>query len=236
MVTRWILCVGMAVLFLAALAVPSPVAAKAQFGIAGFGGYESYSMSDVNDELIDEVNADPVVIAGGYQMDDISGGWGYGGGLRIITSEKIVIWIDYNRLAASSDLSIQGATFFVETPANSYLGTVAYLFPSASRARIGLAGGFGYYSSAGSVGFDVSGSSAAVDLEGNGFGFHGLVVLDATLSPAMHAEIGAGYRYAKTSDLTVDGVTAVTLSGEEASLDWSGFMSRVGLAFYFGNK
>lgn len=233
---KWIWCVGMAVLCLAAIVSPSPVSAKAQFGIAGFGGYESYSMSDVNDELIDEINEDPALMAGGYQMDDISGGWGYGGGLRIITSEKIVIWIDYNRLAASSDLSVMGATLSVDTPANSYLGTVAYLFPSTSRARVGLAGGFGYYSSAGAVTFDVSGSSATVDLEGNGFGFHGLAVLDATLSSTMHAEIGAGYRYAKTSDLTVDGVTAITSSGEDATLDWSGFMSRVGLAFYFGNK
>jgi hypothetical protein len=73
-------------------------------------------------------------------------------------------------------------------------------------------------------------------LEGSGFGVHGVGAMDVTLSAVAHLEANIGYRYAKTSDLTIDGVKAVTSSGDDATLDWSGLLTRVGFTFYFGSK
>jgi hypothetical protein len=50
----------------------------------------------------------------------------------------------------------------------------------------------------------------------------------------VHLEAAAGYRYGRTTDLTIAGQKALTASGDTFHLDWSGFMSRAGLSFYFG--
>ena len=222
----------MAVLFFALAAGAAPALAKADFGIAGFGGYESYSMSDLNDEIA-LVN---LFLAGtGYSMDDISGGFGYGGGFRIKPSEKILVSLDYMRLPASSTLSAFGSSVKISAPGNGYMGTVTYFFPSTSKAKFGIAGGLGWYS--GSATVDTSGASTAAELSGSGLGFQGLAALDAILSPTVHAEVAAGYRYARTGGVEDEnGDKIYNLSGDEATLDWSGFMSRAGLAFYFGKK
>ena len=60
--------------------------------------------------------------------------------------------------------------------------------------------------------------------------------MDVALSPTAHLEANVGYRYARTSDLTIGGVKATTADGDDATLDWSGLMSRAGLTFYFGAK
>ncbi|HET9251317.1 MAG TPA: outer membrane beta-barrel protein [Candidatus Eisenbacteria bacterium] len=214
------------------LAAPAPSHAETRFGIAGFAGYNSHSMEDAN-ELIDEVNDG---LAGtGFSMDEITSSWGFGGGLRIRPSgDKLMIALDYEKLNAGSELEVFGGSFEIETPADAFTGTLLYLFPSSSRARIGVGAGVGYYSGDGEIGADSAGVGFEIDVEGSGFGFHGLAALDYGISPVVHLEGSAGYRFAETSDLEVGGQTAYNLQGEEATLDWSGFMSRVGLAFYFG--
>jgi hypothetical protein len=213
------------------LPVPEPAGAETQFGVSVFGGYNSYAMDDAN-ELVDQVND---ALAGtGYSMDEISSGFAYGGGVRIRPSTSLMIALDYERLNASSELSIFDFDFELEVPADAFTGTLIYLFPSTSRARFGIGAGLGYYSSSGSLSADSSGVGIETDVEGSGIGFHGLGALDLAVSPVVHLEGMAGYRFAQTSDIEVAGDTAYNSEGEEATLDWSGFMSRVGLTFYFG--
>ena len=214
------------------LAGAGPVQAETQFGVAGFAGYNSYGMEDAN-ELIDEVN--DALLGSGYSMDEISSGIGFGGGLRIRPSSKVMIALDYERLNADSELSIFDFSFKLDVPANAFMGTAVYLFPSTSRAHFGIGAGLGYYTASGSLGADSSGVGGEIDVEGSGVGFHGLGALDFAISPVVHLEGMAGYRMAETSDLEVAGETAFNAEGEEATLDWSGFMSRVGLTFYFGS-
>lgn len=220
------------VLLAGAVILPRPALSAARAGIAFFAGYNSYSMSDVNDELVYEIN---VSIAGtGYAMDEITGGWGFGGGLRIQPVDQFMIALDYERLTAHTDVSIFATSFDIDTPANSFLGTVTYYFPASSKARVGIGAGLGLYTSAGSVGADSAGIGFQLDLDGSGIGFHGAASLDVGISPNVHFEALAGYRYAKTSDVEVGGSKAYTADGDEAQLDWSGLMSRVGLTFYIG--
>jgi hypothetical protein len=224
--------IALVALMAATFALPAPVLAKTDFGVAAFGGYGSYSMSDIND-LIGAVNL--VLVGTGYSMDDVSSGFGYGGGVRIVPSEKFLISLDYTRLAASSELSVLGSNLKLNVPGNGWTGTLTYYLSSTSKTKLGIAGGLGYYT--GSATTDTSGTSTGGKLSGHGVGFHGLGVLDATLSPTVHAEVAAGYRYAKTGGVEDEtGASIQNFSGDDFTLDWSGFMSRVGLAFYFGKK
>lgn len=222
----------LAVIAIALLIVaPTTLHAETQFGIAAFAGYNSYSMDDAN-ELIDEIN--DALAGSGYSMDEISSGFAFGGGVRIRPSSQMMIALDYERLNASSDLSIFDFGFELSVPANAFTGTAFYYFPSTSRARFGVGAGLGYYTSSGSLSADSSGVGVEADVEGSGIGFHGLAAVDVAISPVVHLEGAGGYRFAETSDVEVADETAYNAEGDEATLDWSGFMSRIGLTFYFG--
>lgn len=62
-----------------------------------------------------------------------------------------------------------------------------------------------------------------------------LGVMDYEASKQVHLGVRVGYRIAKTSDLEdSDGDKILNLDGSEATADWSGVMSRVGLTFLLG--
>ncbi len=221
---------ALAALFAAAAAPAS--AGSADFGIGLFGGYNSYSMNDVNDD-INSTND-----FYGTTIDEISGGVGFGGGLRIRTGPSMILAVDYERLTGSTSGSgTSGAVTYdadLDLPANAIVAGVTYLFPSASKARFGLSGGIGYYSADGQVQLTaddgVNSITLVGDASGSGIGFHAAGAVDVSLSPVAHLEGMAGYRVAKTGNLEVDGTEIPDYSAE-----WSGFMSRVGFSFFFGN-
>jgi hypothetical protein len=215
------------------LAAAPEAGAQTRFGIAVFGGFNGHSMDDVN-EFIEAVN-DSVLGGTGFAMDQVKDSWSYGAGVRIRPSgDKLMIALDYERLMAQSELDVFSGSVELDVPASAFTGTAFYFFPSTSRARFGLGAGIGYYTSSGSFGAEDSGVGFEVDVEGSGVGFHGLGAVDVALSPAVHLEGAAGYRFAETSDLEIAEEKVYTPDGDEASIDWSGFMSRLGLTFYFG--
>jgi hypothetical protein len=223
------------VLLLAALAAPAStcLAGRTLWGVGAFGSYNTYAMSDVNDE-IDAINV-LLELAGLSPMDNVKSGIGYGGGLRAIFSDKVMVSLDYERLTGDTSVTDGVDRLEYDLPCDAVLATVAYRFPGSGKARFGLGGGLGYYSSAASISVDAAsiGESVTGDITGSGIGFHGVGLVDVALSPAVHLEAQAGYRYGKTGDVSIE---AAGLSQEipDYSLDWSGFMSRVGLAIYFG--
>lgn len=222
---------------LAALpSLPGLAFAAGEWGVGGFGGYNTYAMSDLNDEVVDPIN---VLLTGtGYSMDEVKGGVGFGGGLRYRTPGNLLVGVDFERLNGSTDLTVPGGSFEITTPANAVSTTILYMFPSASKARFGLGGGVGVYWSSGDLKlFDSSTMTEETEsMEGTGFGLHGVGAMDLTLSESAHLEANVGYRYAKTSDLTIAGTKQLTSSGDDATLDWSGILTRVGVTFYFGTK
>ena len=210
--------------------------ASGQWGVSGFAGYQTYSMSDLNDELITPIN---LALSGtGFSMDKITTGIGFGGGIRYRTSGNLTIGVDYERLDGSSKLEVPGGSFEISTPADVVSATVVYFFPSESKVRFGVGGGLGAYTSAGKAKvYDSSTLQEETEkLEGKGLGAHGVGTMDLTLSSVAHLDANIGYRYAKTRDLVIAGEKALTASGDDAVLDWSGLLTRVGFTFYFGSK
>ena len=207
------------------LAVPAG-AAEAKFGIGIFGGYNAFAM-----ELNDLSSVTPIF--------DISGGVGFGGGVRIRTSRSLLLSLDFERLTAS--MSSSGATGGVsykadlDMPANAIVGGATYYFLHSSRARFGLTGGLGYYKADGRGTIDlddgVNTFTRSGDVTGGGVGLHAGGALDVSMSPVAQFEAMIGYRMAKASDL--EDRERTTIHG---SADWSGFMSRAGFSLFFGSQ
>lgn len=233
-----------ALLFLAAIAlVVSPPMSfakdKVQFGISGFGGYNTYAMDDLNNELIDPVNADPTVAAAGISLDKVSKGFGLGGGVHAWMTKDLVISAEYERLMAGTkdEGNVLGSPVAIEikAPASAFVLTAAHLFPSESKCRFGLGAGIGYYSTSGTL--EVSGTGGAFNdkVKGNGVGFHALGVMDYAATSQVHLGVRAGYRMAKASDLEdSSGVKLLNTDGSESQADWSGLMTRAGITLLLG--
>ena len=213
--------------------VPSHAHAKTRAGVALFGGFHNYTMTDVNQTFIAPLNNYLGLVDA---LKDIKSGWGVGSGLRVRPSSALLIALDYERLFARSDFTTFMLAFRVDTPANAFTLTSTYLFPSSGKGRFGIGLGLGYYRSAGSIGIDTLGVATRTDLVGSGVGFHGLVSFDTEISPNVHFEGNGGFRYAKTTDVKVEDVTILNADGSKATIDWSGLMTRAGLTFYFGEQ
>lgn len=206
-----------------------------RLALAIHAGYNHYKMTDVNEDLIGH-SINEVILGGtGFALREITGGLGFGAGLRFLPTKRLSLTVDYDRLTAKSHLSLFTIDFNVTAPAHALTGTAIFWFPSSTRVRGGVGAGGGYYWSDGSFGADTSGVGITVAMTGSGPGFHGMGVLDYTISPNVHFEGSAGLRFAKTKDLEIEGQPAKTEDGSEATLDWSGLMTRAALVFYFGN-
>jgi hypothetical protein len=211
-------------LILVGIGASSPARSEMRWGFGAFGGYSTYSMSDINN-LIGSINTALAVAGAPVRLDEINGGMSFGGGLRAIPSESWRLSLDYERLMGSSEIELGGDSFEINTPANVVSATAAYLFPASGKARFGLGAGPALYLADGSIESVDSSGTESSSFSGTGVGLHLLGVGEIAFSPKVHLELGAGYRVAKAS-LSVDDVET------DADLDWSGFMSRVGLAFY----
>ena len=224
----------MALPFALLLLVPMHAWAASPVALAIHAGYSEYAMTDVNQDLITH-SINEVFLGGtGFALKEIHGGISFGAGLRFHPSKRVSLAVDYDRLTAKSHLSLFTIDFNVQAPAHALTGSAIYWFPSSTRVHGGIGGGGGYYWSNGSFGADTSGVGLTVPMKGSGPGFHGMGLLDYQISPNVHFEGSAGFRWAETTDLEIEGEKAVTADGSAATLDWSGFMTRAGLTFTFG--
>ena len=242
---------SLALAVIALLALPSMAFAKekTQFGITGFGGYNTYKMTDLNDE-ISILNTDLTTI--GAKLDDVKHGIDLGGGLCAWVSKDFLVSAEYERLFAktSTDGNYLGTPYSLELkiPANAISLSGGYYFPSPSKVRFGLGAGVGYYWTKASISATVNGSPALSDslneIKGHGFGFHGVGLLDYAATPQVHLGVQVGYRYAKTTELKDKGDNViykddpVTLEAttDKMKADWSGLVARGGITFLFGKS
>jgi hypothetical protein len=194
---------------LAAMAMLPGAASAMTFGGEVFGAYNTYAMEDVND-VIDDANSL------GADFDEFGSGLTGGLGLRMWASPQFMLAAHWEPLFLETEDS--GTT--INMDANSFQLTGGWFFPSTSNARYGIGGGLGYYTLGGEISDD---TGTLAEADGSGVGFHLLGMGEWTMSPGFALTGGAGYRFA---DIEIDDA-----GGDTA--DYSGFMGRVGLAFYF---
>ena len=207
------------------------------FTVSAFGSYQAYDMSDVNSAM-----QYALASYSGAQADknEISGGPGFGGALRVWPSDRAFVSLEFQRLLASNSGSGQyfGSTYTVdlEVPAASIGLGAGYVLMPGSAFRFGLTGGAGYYLSTGDLVTRGPGVNDKSRLEGGGFGVHGSGLLLVKLAGKLDVEVDAGYRYAKTTDVTSNGYRIQNSDGSPAKIDWSGFTARAGLTFWVSDR
>ena len=220
------------VLGAAATGVASAEAPTKSFSLHAFGSYQRYDMADVNEAMRTTLAAFPGSTA---EKDEIDSGAGFGAGLRIWPRPRLFFSLEAQRLLASNSGSgpYLGSTYAVDlnVPATSITLGLGYVFFERERLRLALSGGGGYYVCSDKLDVSGPGLDAHTDLEGSGFGFHGMGHVLARLASRLDLEVGGGYRRAKTTDVTSDGARIRNSDGSLATIDWSGVMARAGLSF-----
>lgn len=201
---------AMSVLFAVAIVFAAPASA-ARIGGEVFGAFNTHGMDDVND-AIDGFNSS------GADFNNISNGITGGLGVRVWPNSNVMLAATWEPLFLSSKDETNDAE--LKTGANSFQATVGYFFPTLAPAKFGVAGGLGYYVQNGEL---LAGGVSFGDIEGSGIGYHFMGMTEMTVSPGFAVAGSAGWRIA---DITIDD------SDPEITSDYSGFMARVGLAFY----
>jgi hypothetical protein len=208
---------------LAANAVAAP-----HWGVAAYTGYQNYSMDQINEKIarVDDVLSRPGREAG---IDPLNGEWSFSAGLTADLNPTWRAYVEYEYLkdkTGGGNTSI--GNFQIKPHANAVLIGGTYYLPVDGKTRFGLGGGIGYYVFGGEVNSTVTWytttTTGSHDLGGNTIGYHARADIEYPLSSGWHLEGALGYRWAK-GDLETDGTDNGT------DLDWSGLMTRIGIAF-----
>lgn len=214
-----------AMLFAATVVAQSPVT----FYIGGSLGYNSYSLSDVNDEIraIGDVS--------GLGSDEINGGIGYQieGGLSLRSG--ISFGLGYERMTGKSEISDNTGGIEYSTPANAIFGTFEYALPTHSAFGVSLGASIGKISTAGGVRLWVTGEgSAAADFEGSGLYGEGRLIGNFAAGKFFVFSPSIGYRVANISEIQIQNEVIYKDDGSKVELDYGGFTAHLGLKLMFG--
>jgi len=201
---------GLTVLLAVAVVFAAPSAA-ATFGGEVYGAFNTHGMSDVNDAIT-------VFNQSGASFDEISNGLTGGLNVRFWPTENWMLSAGWEPLFLETEDPNSGTKMNFD--ANAFQVSGAYFFPSLTPAKWGIGAGLGIYQLNGEF---TAPSTPAADLDGSGVGFHIMGLGEYTVSPGFAITGGAGWRIA---DIEIDN------SSPKATADYSGFMGRVGLAFY----
>lgn len=216
--------------------------------VALFGSVGTYAMKEFNE------NIDLLTISAREQwgvpeikLARISGGIGGGAGLHAFFRGKVFVAAEYEQLTGTSDVGGRLGSSDIQVPATAYLGTLGYCI-YAKDVRFGFGVGGGRYEADGSAEFVVLGETVEkYSMKGNTIGQHYVSFVDTPLLGKFRVTAMIGYRAAHLDDPEVVQEVFVPeteplpgdpppparfpIEGEGSSLDWSGFMARLALAY-----
>jgi len=216
--------------------------------LALFGSVGTYSMMELNE------NIDRLTIVARQQwgapeikLDRITGGIGGGAGIHAFFRDKIFFAAEYENLSGTSDVGGRLGSSLIEVPATAYLGTLGYCIYSRN-VKFGFAAGGGRYEADGSAAFVVDEETVEqYSMKGDTIGMHYVAFVDTPLLNKFRITAMVGYRGAKIDDPEVTQEVFVPedpplpgdpkppdrfpIEGQGSSLDWSGFMARIALAY-----
>jgi len=216
--------------------------------LALFGSAGTYSMNEFNQ------NIDRLTIVARQQwgapeikLDRITGGIGGGAGLHAFFRDKIFFAAEYENLQGVSDVGGRLGRSDIQVPATAILGTLGYCIYSQN-VKFGFAAGGGKYDADGSAEFIVNEETVEkYSLKGDTIGTHFVAFVDTPILGKFRVTAMAGYRGAKIDDPEVTQEVFIPeeeplpgepkpddrfpIQGPGSSLDWSGFMARIALAY-----
>lgn len=208
--------------------------ALAEGAPAGFfihGGYSSYAMGDVNDNIDDPSPSIPYI----GSADHVNGGWNAGAGFRVMAGSSTYLELGATYLRASTDFVVTSpiaSTGTLDVSGVGITGSVGFLRWNLGGARGGLAAGGGYYFCDGDVKVRSAFGPGSTNLEGSGPGFHLAAIYDRPLGRVVHLDAALGYRYARSTSVKAPVSDLLNADGSKARIDWSGPFLRLGLALY----
>ena len=213
------------------LLIPAASAAAGfRLWIGGTGSWATYSMSDVNDDIGD-INAQ--LAGSGLSMAEIKSGFGFGATLGGDVG-RWSVGVGYDRLLARSEVGDAAGTLTYDFPAHAWRAFGEYHAPSSAQVfpRISVAGGL--VSESGSIELTAPTlGSLTGDLEGMGPLFEACISSDWWAAPQFAVTGSLGYRYAKIGEIKIQGQTLLNTDGSEYTMDYGGFIARLGIKFAF---
>jgi len=194
---------------------------------SGTVAWSTYVMSDVNDD-IGAINR--ALQGSGLSMDEINGGFGFGLAAGAGLPGGLAIGVGYDRLTASSDVGDASGSLEYDFPANAFRFIVEYAFRGQGQVRARVGGAAGLVSEAGEVRVTATGAgSVAGDIDGTGPLFELFAGGDWWGSPNVALTGMVGFRYARATDVEVEGQPIYNASGDRYSVDYSGLLIRAGI-------
>jgi hypothetical protein len=220
------------------------------FGATFFAGAGTYKMEDVNEDtsVFTDIVLRPYVPE--VKIEETTGGASFGAGVRCIINDRFLVAVDYERLMGSTEFGGLLVGVDIAVPADAILYTVGIDLLPKKGVRFGFAGGVGQYFSRMTRSFrsdrsEVDWPAFDISIEGNALGSHYVSFFEYQLTERTHVSALAGYRRATIDNPTIDGETVYRegdppdevdvfpADGEPVgAIDWSGFMGRIGIAWY----
>lgn len=217
---------------IAILVSPAPVHAagfRPWMGVTG--SWSTYAMTDVN-QNIQEANA--LIAGSGLSMDEIKNGFGLGATLAGDFAGSATIGIAYDRLFASTDVGDASGTLTYDLGANAFRAFGEYRFPSTTQFSPHLGVAAGLVSTWGSIALSITGGGGAFDdVRGMGPLFEAYAGGDWWTAPKFAVTGSLGYRYANVGEVKIQDQTAYNLDGSKRTVDYSGFIARLGVKVAF---
>jgi hypothetical protein len=214
--------------------------------VALFGSVGTYSMKELNENIdLLTLSARDQWGAPEIKLDRIDGGVGGGAGLHAFFRGKVFFAAEYERLTGTSDVGGRLGSSDIQVPATAYVGTLGYCI-YAKNVRFGFGAGGGYYEADGSAEFIVDEEVVErYSMTGDTIGQHYVSFVDTPLLGKFRVTAMVGYRGARIDDPDVvqevfvpdpddtsdPPVARFPIQGVGSSLDWSGFMARLALAY-----
>jgi hypothetical protein len=195
-------------------------------------GLADMAMDDVNDADLRFYEDDT---SGGYNFADVGTGLLMDIGFGYDVDAQLAISFHWDRQWAKvkgTDVDVDGT---LGLHANAFVGRLHWRPLRGQRWRVGLVGGMGPlftdgYAKVtrGSVDYGKS------ELRGSTWSADAALSVERSLGDKTLLQVWAGWRWAKISEFTADDAPVVKEDGSRASLDYTGWTVRLGVAFGFG--
>ena len=197
--------------------------------LAGHGAWNTYSMQDVNRDVVGEFN--DFFAGSGLSMNEIHNGFGLGFEAGVDLG-VVGFGVGYERLRADTKTAMElsevlegtPVEFDYKVPATAFRALVEYRLPTRGPlgVRLGVAGGI--VSLAGGVGASAAGVGVqSLDYTGKGRLFEAYGSGEWWAAPRFALSASLGYRHARVTEPELDGEK---LTG--FSVDYSGVVVRAG--------